>query len=557
MKKYILKNLGLLFAALFFGTLFSIGSTMVALILKDIIDVAISGNLDRFYTILIQTSFYLLILAVSFGFYSVMSRKLICKVTRMLRQDIFSGIFRRNSADFTSVNSADYLSALTNDVKNIEENYFNPILLCLQNILVFLASLGIMLYLSPLVLLCLFVATLLLVIIPGLFQGAIQKKQDAFSGKQSALTIAVKDFLSGFEVIRSYHMKRHTMEAFDTENNTVFSAKYALDKIVSIVEAVSTLLGITVQCSVLFLSAYLIITGKITAGALVGLVQVSGTIVVPIQALSQNIPKIQGCKPIINRLRAMSDYKDTSFQGTALPSFSSSLSVRNLHFGYQEDQSVLQGIDFTFEKGKKYAIVGKSGCGKTTLIHLLTGNNAAYQGEIFYDRAELKTVDIEKLNGLSSVIHQNVYMFDASIKDNICLYENVDESRLDVALTMSGVRMFLGEDKDLNSPAGENGNRLSGGQRQRVAVARALVKEKPILILDEGTSAIDMQTAYDIESKLLQLKDLTVITITHSLNPELLKEYDQILYMEEGRILEAGSYRNLMAQKGSFYQFSA
>ena len=119
----------------------------------------------------------------------------------------------------------------------------------------------------------------------------------------------------------------------------------------------------------------------------------------------------------------------------------------------------------------------------------------------------------------------------------------------------SGVTMFLGEEKTLDTPVGENGNNLSGGQRQRVAVARALVQGKPILILDEGTSAVDMQTAYDIESQLLKINELTVITITHSLNSELLENYDQVIFMENGTISEAGSYAKLMENKGVFYDF--
>lgn len=156
---------------------------------------------------------------------------------------------------------------------------------------------------------------------------------------------------------------------------------------------------------------------------------------------------------------------------------------------------------------------------------------------------------------MSSVIHQNVYMFDESIGDNICLHKKTEQANLQTALHVSGVELFLRDDKTLDTPVGENGNNLSGGQRQRVAVARALVQEKSILILDEGTSAVDMQTAYEIENQLLKITDLTLITITHSLNPELLTDYDKIIFMEDGAVLEADSFDKLIEAKLLFMIF--
>lgn len=555
MKKYVLKEKGLLILAVLFGIIFSVGSTLIALILKDIIDVAMAKDMDKFVFIIVQTVIYLCVISLFYGLYSALSKKFVCKVMKMLRADIFEGVFKKNIPDFKSVNSADYLSALTNDVKNVEDNYFMPLLLCMQNIIVFITSFAVMIYLSPLVMLCLFAAMFLLIAVPCLFQKTIQSRQDDFSKKQSAFTVAVKDFLSGFEVIRSYKMHSHIVKAFADKNNTIFQTKYSLDKIVSIVEALSALLSVVVQCSVLFVSAYLIITGEITAGVLVGLVQVSGTIVVPIQILSQNLPKIQGCKPIINRLNSISQYNDTAFSGAIAPTFVNSIAVNSLQFGYSQDNYVVNGINFVFKKNFKYALVGKSGCGKTTLINLLNGCYANFSGKIMYDNEDIRNLDIEKINEFFSVIHQNVYMFDESIKNNICLHKNVSQADLQKALSMSGIDMFLCEDKTIDTQVGENGNNLSGGQRQRVAVARALVQEKPVLVLDEGTSAVDMQTAYDIESRLLKIKDLTVITITHSLNPQLLKNYDQIIFMEEGNIVEADTFENLVSAQGKFYDF--
>lgn len=555
MKKYVLRNKLLLSATLITGGVFAIGSTLIAFILQEIIDVAIAKDMEEFFAIIMKTIIYIAFLGLCHIVYSILSKKFIGKVICALRGEVFNGIFRKNMQDFKTVNSADYLSALTNDMKLVEENYLVPLLFSLENILVFIVSFVVMLYLSPIAMLTLIITMLLLVVVPGIFKEVLQKRQDAYSKKLSHLTIAIKDFLSGFEVIRSYRMHNYTTEAFDKENKDTYNSRYFMDRIVAYVESISIILGLVVQCSVLFVSAYLIVTGKITAGVLVALVQVSGTIVGPIQVLSQNVPKIQGTKPIINRLFQLVNSEDITFTGRETPTFEKQIEVRNLRFGYEIQHEVVKGIDFVFESGKKYAIIGKSGCGKSTFINLLTGCYSGYEGEILYDGSNMRQLDIEKLNEMTAIIHQNVYMFDETIMDNIALHKSVSKEDLEYALQMSGVNMFLDDYKSLDTPVGENGSNLSGGQRQRVAVARALVQKKPILVLDEGTSAIDMKTAYDIESSLLQQEELTVLTITHALNPELLRAYDIILFMEEGAVIESGTYDELTAVESKFLKY--
>ena len=163
---------------------------------------------------------------------------------------------------------------------------------------------------------------------------------------------------------------------------------------------------------------------------------------------------------------------------------------------------------------------------------------------------------IQELNRMISTIHQSVYMFDESVRENICLYETYTEEELADALDKSGVTQFLGSLTDgISTLVGENGKNLSGGQKQRIAVARALIRKKPILILDEGTSAVDMQNAYDIEKSLLEVNDLTLITITHNMNYDILSLYDEILYMENGKVEEYGQIDELLSKKEKFYQF--
>ena len=162
-------------------------------------------------------------------------------------------------------------------------------------------------------------------------------------------------------------------------------------------------------------------------------------------------------------------------------------------------------------------------------------------------------LDKDSVIQLSSIIHQNIYLFDETIYDNICLHEHYPEKQVEKVIEDSGLTEFISElPTGLQYRVGENGSNLSGGQKQRIAVARALIRNKPILILDEGTSAIDMQTAYDIENRLLKKEDLTLITITHHLEQNLLDKYNEIFYMENGRIKERGNFKHLINTSSCF-----
>lgn len=157
---------------------------------------------------------------------------------------------------------------------------------------------------------------------------------------------------------------------------------------------------------------------------------------------------------------------------------------------------------------------------------------------------------------MSATIHQNVYIFNESIYDNICLHCQYTDEQLKKALEISGVSSFINQmPNGLDAIADENGANLSGGQKQRIAVARAIIQNTPILILDEGTSAIDMQTAYDIKSNLLNIDGLTLITITHNLRKDVLSQYDQIIYMNNGTLDEIGTFEELINRQEGFHSF--
>ena len=473
-----------------------------------------------------------------------------------IRSDVFRGTINHNIEDFEKKNTADYISVVTNDVKMLEDNFLLPLFEVVQYTVIFISSFVLMIYFDIIVTLCVIVAIAVMFLMPSLLGGTLEKRQNKFSSKLADFTANLKDILSGFEIIKSYSMSKTVIQRFDKANTETIKSKYSVDRLLALNEGLSAFLALMVQIVVLFLSAYFIIAGRITVGTLLGMVQVSSNLANPLIMIFTNIPKMKSVHPIAEKLEIISKHSIFLSQKESIATYQSHINAKDLSFSYDGTTDILSGIDCLIEKGKKYVIVGKSGCGKSTLIKLLSGYYSTYKGEILYDDTEFHMLDKDSVVQLSSIIHQNIYMFDETIYDNICLHEHYPEEQVEKVIADSGLTEFISElPTGLQYRVGENGTNLSGGQKQRIAVARALIRNKPILILDEGTSAIDMQTAYDIENRLLKMENLTLITITHHLEQNLLDKYDEIFYMENGHIKERGSFKHLINTSSCFSEY--
>ena len=213
---------------------------------------------------------------------------------------------------------------------------------------------------------------------------------------------------------------------------------------------------------------------------------------------------------------------------------------------------MLQNVSMKLEAGKKYALVGASGSGKSTLLNLLMGVYDGYTGSIAIDGKELREVDTDSLYDIMSLIGQNVFLFDDTLYQNITMFRDFPEDKLELAVHRSGLDSLIAE-KGEGYRCGENGSGLSGGERQRVSIARCLLRESPVLLLDEATAALDNQTAFSVTDVILHLDGLTRVVVTHRLEEALLEQYDGIFVLRNGQVCEAGQFRDLMDRKEYFY----
>ncbi len=556
MKIYMKQNKVLLLFTILTSIIASLGYVFMAVLLQKLLDIAVEKSMQQFIPMVLFSIFYFVMLGIFLYLQSLLSKRITCKIIKQIRTDVFKGIVSQSMGDFGKRNTADYLSIITNDVKMIEDNFLLPFFEVVQYTVIFISSFVLMIYFDVIVTIVVFVAITLMFLVPSLLGKELEKRQNTLSSQLADFTTKLKDILSGFEIIKSYSMKQYVIQKFDKENSDTIHTKYSVDKLFALNEGLSSFLALMVQIVVLFLSAYFIITKRITVGTLLGMVQVSSNLANPLIMIFTNIPKIKSIQPIIEKLTVLSKYELNEVPKKQSATFNSVVSISNLSFAYEKQNRVLDKINLHIEKGKKYVIVGKSGCGKTTLVKLLAGYYTEYSGKILYDNTDLNMMNENDIVQLSSIIHQNIYMFNESVYDNICLHEDYSKESIDKAVKASGLNDVIEKlPEGLLYEAGENGSNLSGGQKQRIAVARALIRNKPILILDEGTSAIDMQTAYDIENHLLKIEGLTIITITHNLKKELLELYDNIIYMENGEIIERGTFEELTSVPSRFLKY--
>ena len=450
-------------------------------------------------------------------------------VTDDMRKSIFSGVMKRSRKDFFSVNYSDYISAITNDLKLLRGQFIGMLFLLVMFGGGMVKSVVLMFWYEPIVAVVAIACAATMTVLPILMGKWMKKLSKEYSQKLAGLNTLLTELFSGFQVLRSFGVTGHARKKFEQYSTELRKSEQKYDGMETFSDAFAQFLSVMAQTLIMVLSAWMVYKGHMSAGAMVAFHGLNGNFCSSLSMVLMGIPMLRGAKPIIERVNGLVDY-ETAANGGATPSLSEKLEVKNLSFGYQEGTRILDNVSLSIQRGEKYALIGESGSGKTTLIRLLMGELDGYSGEIRYDGVDFNKIDGEAVCNIASVIHQDVFLFDDTIRNNICLYDEFTDEEFERAVKLSGVHKFIAQfEEGAEYQVGQRGEFLSGGQKQRIAIARALIRNTPFLILDEGTSALDQQTAEEIESELMAIRELTLLTITHNLRkPE---SYDHIFDM--------------------------
>ena len=481
--------------------------------------------------------------------------RFVCTGICSYRSLVFTRLTRKNISAFARESTSSYLSALTNDANSIETDYLEKSLGILRFGVMFVSSLAMMFWYHWKLALFAVLLSLLPMVVSLSMGGEMARRDRALSDQNGEFVARVKDILSGFAVIKSFRAEEQSKELFEKANVELRRVKFRRRMWAGLLSTIGQFCGSIVQIGVFFLCGLYAIKGEITAGTVVVFVNLCNFVIAPIQYL----PEYWGArKAALGLVKKMSELnrQNLGHSGKKVdPELKEGIAFQNLGFGYEPDKPVLKDVSLRLEPGKAYAVVGASGSGKSTLLRLLMGAYDQYEGSLTIDGQELRESDPDSLYDLMSLVGQEVFIFDNTIRDNITMFGSFPPEKVDEAARQAGLDRVM-RDRGEGYRCGENGVNLSGGERQRIAIARALLRGSTVLLADEATAALDAETAKTVTDSILNLNGLTRVVVTHRLEPSALSRYDQIIVMKNGRICEQGGYRELMEAKNQFYALS-
>lgn len=544
MKKIWKNNLNILlplFVVMFIYISLEIG---VAMFFGYVIDSASGAINMQFSKVMIYTFALLITESVFKWIYEVMSYKFVAKMSLDTKIYIFNNLIKQDIESFYNNDVGDKISILTNDINTIETEYFRTFLNLVKSGFLFVLAFGTIFYVSYQMTIALMILSIISFVFGNIPMKNLKTFKEKFSNSQSEYTARTSEYFNGYETFKVFGLEKFISKVFYNNSKNVYDKGLAYQKRYSLVTMISYFFGGFTFLGGFVCGGYLAYKGFITLGQMIVCVQLTNHIVNPLMFAIESYGKFKSVDKILNKIENTL-ISEENVETTEIKDFNNKISLEDVSFKY-DDKKVLENITFDFEKGKKYALVGLSGSGKSTLMKLISKRIKANEGKICIDGTDLYEVSRNSIINLISTINQNVFLFKGSLYDNITLFsKDYSEEKVKDVILKAELGKYLDRlyDKELIS---ENANNLSGGEKQRISIARSLIKDTKIILADEILSSLDNEIAFSIEKGLLELENITLISVTHRLIKENLKQYDKILVLKDGKIEEKGNFEELM-----------
>ena len=537
-----------------FNILVPLTNIAFAYSIKIIIDSGMSQNREALTQAILIGAIVIFIYA-SLNFISLRLRnKLVRQIMSRYKNKVFESILDRDYREFSKEKSGKFISILTENMKKIEQDYLHQYFNISKNISLMIFSLVAMFIGNWFLTLLVIIASIIPMMISGFIGQKSASLQNSSMIADQKYLAKVKDILAGFLVIKSFNVKEAIRQDYKNESEKLDEIYFIKGKFDVLSNVISQLSGMIVFLVAFGGGMYLVFGGHTTIGSVTAIVQLVNFVVMPLNEVGMGISKFREGQATLDAF----EVKDvTELQtGETKEYFDDVISFSNIDFSYPNtEENIFNHLSLKIQKGEKIAIVGMSGSGKSTLLNLLLRFYDVTSGHISIDNQDIQAISAESLYNLMTIVQQDVYIFDDTLRANITLNQSFTDEEIKKAVQQSGLESYVLENElGLQALCGENGSNLSGGQKQRLSIARALIRKTPILLLDEATSSLDNKVTTEIENSILEIQDLTVLVVTHKLNKNMLKKYNRILFMKNGVIIEDGSFDNLMDRKGEFYK---
>lgn len=537
-----------------FNILVPLTNIAFAYSIKIIIDSGMSQNREALTQAILIGAIVIFIYA-SLNFISLRLRnKLVRQIMSRYKNKVFKSILDRDYREFSKEKSGKFISILTENMKKIEQDYLHQYFNISKNISLMIFSLVAMFIGNWFLTLLVIIASIIPMMISGFIGQKSASLQNSSMIADQKYLAKVKDILAGFLVIKSFNVKEAIGKDYKNESEKLDEIYFIKGKFDVLSNVISQLSGMIVFLVAFGGGMYLVFGGHTTIGSVTAIVQLVNFVVMPLNEIGMGMSKFREGQATLNSFEVKDVIELQT--GKTKEYFDDVISFSNVDFSYPNaEEKIFNNLSLQIKKGEKIAIVGMSGSGKSTLLNLLLRFYDVTSGYISIDNQDLQAISAESLYNLMTIVQQDVYIFDDTLKANITLSQSFTEDDIKKAVQQSGLESYILENElGLQTSCGENGSNLSGGERQRLSIARALIRKTPILLLDEATSSLDNKVTTEIENSILEIQDLTVLVVTHKLNKSMLKKYNRILFMKNGVIVEDGSFDNLMDRKGEFYK---
>lgn len=537
MKKSLRKAVPLMiFASLVAMTGFVLDG-LISLRMMDAIDAVVKLDRDTFKAEIVNLFMFALVLVPVSLLQAVCKSAYKKKAIVSAKRHYMKQIFAKEINQFQSENNATYISALTNDVANIESNYIDGMYEMVVSVLNFIVGICIIAYVSPIALAAGMVLAVLGAVISIVMGKPLQKHQEQRSNYYASYTAYIKEFLSAFHIIKSNNLQQKVREDFYKKSEDIQNKGYTIEKIISYISATQTFLMLFIMYGLLSFSVYLTLKEHLTLGGVILIINSMEKVMMPVMQATEWVPKILSTKGIFSKLDKMLENEENHSETIDVDGFNQSITFEDVSFSYG-DHEVLSKVNFKMKQGRKYLILGPSGGGKSTVLKLIRKYFNPTDGQITLDEQDIKNITKETYFHHLANIEQHVFIFEDTVKNNLCLYKDYTDEEIRLAIKRAGLNDFIeNHPEGLNRMLVDNGKNISGGEKSRIAIARGLLQHAKIIILDEAFASLDAAVAREIEKTLLALQDVTVINVSHVVFDETKKVYDDVFMVKNKSVL--------------------
>ena len=475
-----------------------------------------------------------------------------------MRKDLFSHIQSLSADYFDKTNTGELMSRVKDDIDRI----WNAVSYVSMLILEVVFHTGIVLF-------CMYRLNWKLALIPAaalLITGTIAILEERrlgviyedISEENAVLNTVAEENLAGVRTVKAFAREKFEIGKFLSHNNRYYELNMRQSKVFVKYYPYFSLITKLLPLIILFFGGGLVIQGKLSIGSLSAFVEYSMNIVWPMEMLGWLSNDFSSAVGSYRKIRKIYNVKPSISEPEVpeiLPAVKGKVEFRNVSFHKEDGYEILHDISFCVQPGNTIGIMGATGAGKTSIIQLLQRLYDATDGNVYVDDVDIRNLSLKQLRSNISLVMQDVFLFSDTISENVKLGKRgmVDASTIRGASACAQASEFIEKlDEQYETVIGERGVGLSGGQKQRISIARAIAKKNPILVLDDSTSALDMETEYAIQQALLELTETTKLIIAHRISA--VRNADEIIVLENGSIKERGTHESLLSQKGLYYE---